>query len=419
VPRRTWASALLVGAPLLTALAARAEDPIRVYYDGGDCGTSAIELEVWDRAQRVWRAHPRHARVPVPSCQTEDAGVLWNEIRWRCSPSSGDRTTGWRPLQVFDAQVTSHCAVNDLASDKQRTLISVTSPAEGAVVRAREPYVELRGSVDIDGIAGSDYDVVLMVDRGTTAAALDAQIAAARSFVRRLAPRLGAVRIALLSYPGAQRELGWSTDARALDGTLAGLTPRSRSASGAVASALDAAIAELATARRSARAAIVMGVDGARLDASGEPAPDDPLVRAATRVGVRGAVLHWVALGGLAPEEPRLVQRALEHVRGSYRRVAPQEFATPFFDAIMLPEAEEVWVEAESAAPEVPAELAKDGAFRARVPVAGGSNTLVIHARTSDGAVVGRRLGLVFDDSLVPEKARAAQRKQIEMRPER
>ncbi len=412
---------------LLLLLAVRAAgDSILVYYDGADCGTNTIEVEAYDRDSSAWLPHPSHPRVRVPSCQTEEAGRLWNELRWRCPSPPGDRVTGWRPLRVFDADVMSRCAKDQLASGSVRTTITVSSPAQGAVVRAREPFVDVRGAVAVGGLAGSDYDVVLLVDRAAPQAAFDAQTAAARAFVRKLAPRLGAVRVALLSYPsettgaGARRELAWSTDAAALDRALSSLSQRSTLSRSALPNALDAALRELASARRSARAAIVMGVDGARIDASGEPALDDPLVRAVERVGARRALLHWRALGGLAPEDPALVRRALEHTRGSFRRVPPQSFATPFVDSIELPVAEEVWVEARTAeAPDVPASLDAQGRFRARAPVASGANTLVIHARMSDGELIGRRVELVFDDALVPEHVRASQRKQLEMRPER
>jgi hypothetical protein len=156
-----------------------------------------------------------------------------------------------------------------------------------------------------------------------------------------------------------------------------------------------------------------MGVDGARLDATRDPAPDDPVVRAAARIGARGAMLHWVALGGLAPEDAALVRRALEHVRGSYRRVAPSAYASPFFDAIALPRAQEVWVETGDGR-EIRAALDTHGAFSAHVPLSPGANALVIHARTSDGELVGRRVALAFDDARAP----GAQHKELEIRPE-
>ena len=419
--RRGW----LVVAALAVAVGSRAgegnrgSDAIRVWFDGGDCGTDHVEVEAYDRQSGAWLPHPTHPRVPVRSCQTEEAGRLWNELRYRCSMEPGDRVTGWRPLSVFDADVMSRCSEDRRASGGHRTAITVSSPAEGAVVRPPEPFVELRGSVDVDGRAGSDYDVVLLVDRGAPEAAVAAQIAAARAFVNGLAPRLGAVRFALLSYPtspqdgearGARLELAWSSDFAAIDAALGRISRRSLVSPTALSDALDAALDTLADARLSARAVIVMGVDGARIDATGEPAPRD--LRAPARVGARGAALHWVALGGLAPEDPALVKRVLERARGTFRRVPPQSYATHFFDAIQLPVAEVVWVETRTApAPGVPASLDEQGGFSARVPIASGGNALVIRARTSDGALHERRFGLVFDDA-------RAQRKQVEIRPD-
>jgi hypothetical protein len=414
---------LIVAAALALAVGSRAgegnrgADPIRVYFDGGDCGTNSIEVEAFDRQAGSWLPHPTHPRVPVPSCQTEEAGRLWNELRWRCAPWSGDRDAGWRPLRVFDAAVMSHCGVDRRESGDHRTSIRVSSPAEGAVVRAPERFVELRGSVDVDGRTGSDYDLVLLIDRGAPEAAVEAQSSAARAFVRGFASRLGAVRVTVLSFPSsargdsAQREEAWSADFGAIDAALRRITQRSVvSSRSALPDALDAALGALADARASARAVIVMGVDGARLDSSKNVAPGDPLLREAARVGERGAALHWVALGGLAPEDPALVRQALANAHGSFRRVPPQSYSTQFFDAIALPVAEAVWVEAPAAKkPDVPASLDAQGGFSARVPVASGTNSLVIHARTSDGALHERRFGLVFDDAL-------SQRKELEIR---
>jgi len=433
---------ILLGAlPSRAGEADWAADPIHVYYDGDDCGTDQIEVEVWDRKQGAWRAHPRHVRVRVPSCQLEDAGNLWNELRWRCAPASSDASPPWRSFDVFDAEVMSRCAVDQIASGAHRTAISVTSPAEGALVRAPEPFVNLAGSVDVDGLAGSEYDVVLLVDRTVAQAALTAQIEAARAFVRELAPRLGVVRIAVLSYPhpehgpgestGARREIAWSGDAAAIDRALARVPARplvvSRSP---VPEALDAALELLESVRPAARRTIVIGVNGERLDSPAEPAPGEPLLRAAERVAARGGALHWIALGGLAPDDPVLVRRALANARGSFRRVPPHAYATRFLDGIPLPVAEAVWIEAGAPGkPTVPASLDAHGRFSARVPVSTGANALVIHARTSDGAVALRPFALVFDDAWVNKKIleaereriraiRAAQRKRLELRPE-
>jgi hypothetical protein len=100
----------------------RIVDPVRVFYDGGDCGTEAIEIEVFDRAAAVWITHPDHPRVPVPSCQVEDAGGLLNELRWRCfEPDAGDFPPPWRNLAVFEPEVLSHCVLQQiLEGERQR-----------------------------------------------------------------------------------------------------------------------------------------------------------------------------------------------------------------------------------------------------------------------------------------------------------
>jgi len=50
------------------------------------------------------------------------------------------------------------------------------------------------------------------------------------------------------------------------------------------------------------------------------------------------------------------------------------------------------------------------------VPLAPGANAFVIHARTSDGELVGRTFTLRFDDARAP--APATQRKELEIRPD-
>jgi hypothetical protein len=409
---------LALAAALAFAVASRAGegkregDPVHVYFDGADCGTAEIEVEAFDRERGGWRPHPVHPRVPVKSCQTEEAGRLWNELRWRCAPWSGDANAGWRPLQVFDADVMARCELD--RPRERRTAITVSSPTEGAVVRPSEPFVELRGTVDVDGRAGSNYDVVLLLDAGAPDEAVAAQIEAARAFVNGLVPRLGAVRVAVLSYPSAranvQREVVFGADLGEIDAALRHIAARPATSPTAISDALGAALGVLEHGRSSARGVIVMGVDGARLDQRKEILPGDLI--AASRVGERGAALHWVVLGGTAPERPALVKRALESAHGTFRRVPPQSYSTRFFDSIELPVAESVWIEARTApAPGVLAALDAQGGFSARVPIASGPNALVIHARTSDGALHERRFELVFDDA-------RAQRKQVEIRAE-
>jgi hypothetical protein len=265
--------------------------------------------------------------------------------------------------------------------------------------------------------------VVLLVDRGAPQEAIAAQVSAARAFVRTAGKWLGrgAVRMAVLSYPGdgagAKRETDWTSDAAQIDAALQRIPDRTVVSPDALPGALDAALDILDDKRPDARATIVVGIDGRRLDSTAEPASDDPLVRAAARAGESGTMLYWVSLGGLAPEHPSLVRRALADTRGVFRRVAPRDFDTPFFDPIALPVAEKVWIETPAAhGVEVTAGLSRQGHFSARVPVARGKNSVLIRARTTDGAVHERRFAFTVDGALLPEPG-AKQRKNVQMRP--
>ena len=97
----SWSPALgaflvLCGATPAGAAASWAANPIYVYYPRGDCRGGQLELEVWDRKARDWRRHPGHPRVPLETCQVEDAGNLFNEIRSRCvEPPDTQPVASW------------------------------------------------------------------------------------------------------------------------------------------------------------------------------------------------------------------------------------------------------------------------------------------------------------------------------------
>lgn len=417
------------------ASADRVADPVHVYYGPGDCRGDQIELQVWDRDAEAWRPHPSHPRVAIPSCRVEDAGVLLNELRWRCvEPPGSDPPPVWVVgLDVFDPEVMSRCAVGQIEAGERRTAISVASPGEGVPVQAPEPVVPIEGSVRVDGLEGSAYEVVLAVDRSAGAAPgspdpLAAQVAAARAFVRRLAPRLrqGAVRVAVVSYPnlppragessGARREIGLSGDPAAVDAVLAGLPRRPVASLPTLASALELALDEIASGRAGARGVIVAGFDG-REDAgvgTGPERPGDPLRRAVERAARRAVTLHLFALGGLAEGAPPAIERALAEGRGSFARVLNAALGTDFLRGVDLPVAQDVWIESETrgGAP-VRASVDARGRFHARVPVEAGANALRIHARTSDGSETSRRFDLVFDDTLILERVLEAERERI------
>jgi hypothetical protein len=141
--------AVALGAGLAAALAgpaAHAEapdppprDPVELYFEGGGCDGEAIEIEVYDREAERWFSHPEHPRVPVPSCQVEDAGTLLNELRWRCAGSGG--AGPWRHVAVFGEAVWQRC-VELRALEEER-------------VRIREAQ---RMRLELEAETGSDRD---------------------------------------------------------------------------------------------------------------------------------------------------------------------------------------------------------------------------------------------------------------------
>lgn len=427
-------SAALASPTFAAEAAGPPSDPVRVFYDGSDCPGPEIEFQVWERKAAQWIPHPDHARIATPSCQVEDAGILLNELRWRCAPSDDDPSPGWRRVDVFDSNRMSRCAVDQVAPDARRTLITITSPGDGASVLAAEPWVTLVGGVAVDGLDGSDYDVALLVDRAAPDGAIAGQVAALRHFLRSLGPRLGAVRIALISHPNLpprrgesnsyRLELDWSRDADAI--VRAALRLRQGAPLATLPGALGAALDAFERGRPGARRLIVAGVDGRVVDDSTAKA-GDALSAVLARAHEAGVEFHWFALGGVAAEAPRWLRDTIDERRGSFQRIAPHRYGTSYLGNLSLPVAEEVWVEAERVeGGRIDAELDERGRFRARIPVQPGPNPFVVHAKISDGALVSRPLELVFDDEWILEKIlegereriRAARSKRLELRAE-
>lgn len=463
VPRRVRALAAALIAAGAGAGAAHAEaggagsdgsaswaaDPVHVHYAGAHCRGDTIEVQVWDRDARRWIPHPAHPRFPVPSCQVEDAGVLLNELRWRCVEPPGpaaDAAPWIVGLDVFDPEVMSRCAVEQIASGERRTAISVSSPGEGVPVRAPQPVVPVEGSVRVDGLEGSAYEVVIAIDRSAAATGgpdpLAAQIRAARAFVERMAPRMraDAVRVALVSYPnlppgpgessGARRDQGLTDDPAAALASLAALPRRPVASLPTLTSALELALDELEAGRAGARGVVVAGFDGREAAGvgTGSERAEAPLRHVVERAARRGVALHLFALGGLAEEAPRVLADAIARGRGSFARVLSGALETDFLGGVELPVAEDVWIESPArGGARVQARLEAGGRFRARVPVEAGANALRIHARTSDGSETSRGFELVFDDTLIlerileaeRERMRRAQRKRLDLDVER
>lgn len=417
-----------------------AADPLLVYYPRRDCRGEWIELEVFDRDSRQWVAHPAHGRVPVDSCQVEDAGRLFNEIRWRCEePPGTEPPSVWMNLEVFDPLVMEHCAAGRREAETG-VEVRVAKPQRGENVRNPTMEVNVEGNVRMNGMDGGEYDVVLALDRSdaTRSDGLDlfqAQLDAAQAFVDSLRPRLGAVRIGIVSHPnlpplpgdggtGAHREVALGADPEALAAGLAALRARGPSGFPTFLSALEYGLRELDPARGlgarpAARKTLVVVSSARRRFPFGPGADTDATFRArfmaqAQRVKESGVSLHLVGLAGLAEQTPKSVDAGLKLCRGSFHRVPTPALSTPFLAAVPLPVVEQVSIENRTAklGPR-PAQLAADGSFSLTLPAAPGPNQLLVRAELSDGSKAEQRWDFRFDDSWVKERLLAAEAERI------
>ena len=449
---------LALGAPQRVEAAGEraAADPVQVFYPRGDCRGERIDLEVWDRDRSVWKRHPLHPRVPVESCQTEDAGVLLHEIRWRCvEPPDADPPAVWVVgLEVFDPEIMERCAVSPLRLTSGDSDIVVSNPPADRPFRSETPEAAVRGSVRMQGLEGAAYDVVVAVDRSTSVRdgdvdLLDAQLRAAGELVARLEARLGLVRVGIVSYPnappgpgestGARREIGLTADRVALQAGLARLRRRGASGMQTFSSAFEFGLAELAGrnpgsgARERARKVLVIASDGRRAlpfgaAAQGASAFRSRVLELADQAHRQGVAVHLLALGGLAEAPSEFVQSVVARCQGAFSRVPAPALGTAYLDALPLPTVEEVVVQnTTTGRPASRAAIDAEGRFEARLAFVGGANRLSIRARTSDGSWAQREWTVNFDDALVVERLRAAerermqreQRKSLKIEPER
>lgn len=429
------------GAAIDPRTASWAQDPVLVFYARADCRGEHLELEVYDRELGIWRKHPAHPLVPVDSCQVEDAGRLFNEIRWRCEEPPGTKPPSvWLVgLDVFDARVMEQCAVGRREAETGVEL-RVEKPGRGATVRNPTMEVAIEGIVRMNGLSGGEYDVVLVLDRSddTRRGGVDllaAEVTAARDFVDTLRPRLGSVRIGIVSYPnlppipgdggtGAHREIALGDDAAALEASLDALRARGTSGFSTFLSAFEYGLRELDPARRrgarpQARKVLVL-VTSARgrlplgPDADHDAAFGARLAELAQLVRERGVSLHIVGLAGVVDQAPESVATALRQSGGSLHRVALPALETPFLGAVPLPELRAVSIENRTAklAPRE-AKLEPDGRFALTLPAAPGANRLRLRATLSDGAETSRDWDFSFDDSWVRERLLAAEAERL------
>jgi hypothetical protein len=84
---------------LLVSAGAAQDGRVIVLYPAGACRGGRLQLEVFERGvdgkPGQWKPHPTHATIAPDSCQSEDPGILLNELRIRCVDAEGKVYSGW------------------------------------------------------------------------------------------------------------------------------------------------------------------------------------------------------------------------------------------------------------------------------------------------------------------------------------
>jgi hypothetical protein len=463
--------------PRLAAAWGTTIDPVFVFYPRDSGSGERIALEVWRRDEQRWVKHPRHPVGPVDTCQLEDAGVLLNEIRWRClEPDRSDRNQSWSVgVRVFDPSVMQRCDVTRTGDGLGETEIHVSTPKPGETISDADGNVEIEGSVWIGGLAGAEYDIVIAID--TSAAEshdetetplgkksseralsqfpptdpLTAQVRAARAFVETIRDRLGEVRVGIVSVPGidaksanrqvdvssaastgdsgnvfTRRELPLTNDAAALQRALGRLVERGRAGPKSFTDGLSLAIDELfrppdwpGSARLGARRIVMLSADGSSGFPFGPSAQADRdfrerNVERARNASLRGVTLHLFALGGISEKPPAFIDEMLANSVGSFTRVPLPDLGAFFADRVSMPYLEGLSIhDAATDQPIGNSSFTIGGRFAASVPLSPGENHLTVRARTSDGDEHESPLVVDFDASAYRDRLLAREAERI------
>ncbi len=452
-------------------------DPVYVFYPRASCDGEQIALEVWNRDEQRWAEHPHHPVIPVDSCQLEDAGVLLNEIRWRClERDRSDRDESWSVgVRVFESEIMQRCDVARSGGGFGETEIHVSTPKSGETIADADGNLEIEGSVWIGGMAGAEYDVVIAIDTSNAESGSDdaiplagasdrpatpqaalgdplvAQVRAARSFVDSIRDRLGEVRVGIVSFPGprasaeavssaagdsaargesaesyAQREIPLTADAAAIETALKRIVDRGRAGPMHFSDGLALALDELfrppnwpGAARPGARRIVLISSDGRGGFPFGPDAQADRdfrerNVELARSATLRGVALHLFALGGISEQPPAFIGEMIADSAGSFTRVPSPDQGTFFTERVSMPYLTEISVHDAVGDQEIGnLSFSPDGRFAASVPLSPGENHLSVKARTSDGDERESQLVVEFDASAYQERLLALEAARI------
>lgn len=142
-------SLLFVLLPFLSALwmtsQSRAEpiDPTTILFDKS-CPSQVLEIEIWNRLEKKWDAHPDHPLILAGSCQVEDAGYLMNEIRVRCLRTDNRTIEPWTDgIKVYSAGIVDGCTL----PQARTPMVEIHSPAKGEIIRNETRLARVEGRI--------------------------------------------------------------------------------------------------------------------------------------------------------------------------------------------------------------------------------------------------------------------------------
>lgn len=403
-------------------------DPVRVFHPLGICGTDVLELEVFDRETDSWQEHPRHPRILGNTCQTEDAGILLNELRVRCAvPFKRGEWNIWRVgVNVWSAELMERCT-----QETPRRLIDfplaleIESPRPGTVLESADLETQVEGRVRLGGRDPGRWDLVFVVDASQaqrtheqgSGVPLSSVTQALRGFTQQLGGA-GSLRAGLVSFSTAQEAQGAATSSEAfemdvpLGGDLSGvelglerLVKRPESSLPGFATALSMALAEVTShGDAQAQPAVVMIVDGRAPLPFGSATGHDPAFRrraieAAQLARSRQVPVHVLALGGPGHAAPELMDTMLAGTPSRWLRL-PLEAVERGLAALPFHQLESLAIHNTSAGTTArPAELASGGRFSGLVRLREGENALQFHARATNGAAADARVRITLDNT--------------------
>ena len=402
---------------------------IRVFHERLDCASNLLEVEVYDRNSQIWVEHPSHPRIFADTCQTEDTGVLLNEIRTRCAvPENAANWNLWKVgVEVWDLEQMQRCDSSIPARRKDFDVdLEILSPRKGEVLASENLDALIEGRVTLEGRALGRFDVVFLLDVSPGHRRLDADgrapmyeaIKALRGWVEQQGQG-DVFSLGLASFSHEELAASPGAEAPEMDALLASGPDRMLAALDALATippasaagfpeALTLALSQLeARGRAGASRAVVVILDGRAPLPFGLAARRDPdfrqrMIDAAAPARAGDVPVHVLALGGSDAVAPELVDAMFADTPSRWLQLPVGLASVHGLVALPFPQLESIELQG-SRARRIDVDWAPGGAFSARVKLEDGINLLRMRVVTSTGEAADANLRITLDNTHLRE----------------